>query len=284
MRARTPAHAARFLSLFVCCWLLPAGCSRGPSEQPADATADARIVSLLPSATLTLVGAGHGDRIVGVGEHDPAAERLLPRGTPRVGSFLDVDDERLAALRPTRVVAPEGTRLRLPAGAELLEQPHPAGVEEAAANVEALGDPDAAAAIRAAFRVPGVAAGGAPPRVLLAFGTSPVWASGPGTVNDEVLRAAGGRNALADAAVPAVTLDEEALLGLAPDLVLLLLPGRDLAEAEAERAELEATLRGGGVACRVEALTDPFVLLPGPNLPETLGLFREALWGAERGE
>ena len=120
--------------------------------------------------------------------------------------------------------------------------------------------------------------------MLLAFGTSPVWAAGPGTVNDEELRAAGGVNALADAAVPAVTLDEEALLGLAPDVVLLLLPGRDPEDARAERAALKKTLEEGGVSCRVEALVNPFVLLPGPNLPETLSLFRQTLRGAKRVE
>ena len=189
-----------------------------------------------------------------------------------MGSFLDVDDERLAALRPTLVVAPEGAKVRLPAGAELLEQAHPATVEQAAANVEALGAADAAALMRVSFPRRAYASSGGP-RVLLAFGTSPVWASGPGTVNDEVLRAAGGTNALADAAVPAVTLDEEALRALAPEVVLLLLPGRPPAEAEAERGAIAELLPGA----EVEVIVEPFVLLPGPNLVETLGLFREAL-------
>ena len=270
---------SRLLLIWVCCSLLLAAC--GPSPGTAETGDGPRIVSLLPSATLTLVESGHAGNIVGVGEHDPAADRLLPRGTPRVGSFLDVDDERLAALHPTRVIVPAGTDLRVPEGAELLEQAYPRSVEEAAANIETLGGAEEAAAVRAAFAEAAEPGG---PRVLLAFGTSPVWASGPGTVNDEVLRAAGGVNALADAAVPAVTLDEEALLGLAPDVVLLLLPGRDPEDARAERAALKKTLEEGGVSCRVEALVNPFVLLPGPNLPETLGLFRRALRGSGRGE
>ncbi len=232
-----------------------------------------RIVCLVPAATLTLIDAGRAEEIVGVGEHDPAAEALLPRETPRVGSFLDVDAERLAALAPTAVIVPAGTTLRLPAGAEAIEQPYPTTVTEAVANIERLGGAEQAAAVRAAFAAATPDADG--PRVLLAFGTSPVWASGPGTVNDEVLRAAGGVNALTDAAVPALTLDEEALRALAPEVVLLLLPERDAESAEAERSSVAASLP----AARVVVVTDRFVLLPGPNLVATLRLFREALAG-----
>ncbi|BAM04260.1 ABC transporter substrate-binding protein [Phycisphaera mikurensis] len=271
MRATLPDCARPAPGLLVCFFLLLTACGRGPSHGSPETAGGPRIVSLIPAATLTLVGLGLGENVVGVGEHDPAAEALLPRETPRVGSFLDVDAERLAALSPTRVVVPAGTQLRLPAGAELLAQPYPETVEQAAANLEALGAAGDAAAVRAAFAEATPDPGG--PRVLLAFGTSPVWASGPGTVNDEVLRAAGGVNALADAAVPALTLDEEALRALAPEVVLLLLPGRDAVAAEAERASLATRLPG----TRVAVLVDRFVLLPGPNLVGTLRRFREAL-------
>lgn len=260
-------------------------CGRGPSGETAENGDGPRIVSLVPFATLALVEFGLAERIVGVGEHDPAADARLARGLPRVGSFLDVDHERLAALKPSAVIAPAGTSLRLPAGAEAVELPHPRSVAEAAdllRELGRLGAPVAAAkaadrleAESAAASPPGEGPPGERPQVLMAFGTSPLWASGPGTVNDDVLAMAGGVNALADAAVPALTLDEEALRALAPEVVLLLLPGLREAEARLARDELGGRLP----SARVEVLTEPFVLLPGPNLAETIRLFRRAVRG-----
>jgi len=66
-------------------------------QQPAR-----RIVSLAPNTTELLFAAGAGDRIVGTVEYSnyPKAARAIPR----IGSFQQIDIERLIALKPDLIV------------------------------------------------------------------------------------------------------------------------------------------------------------------------------------
>ncbi|MEM7627419.1 MAG: ABC transporter substrate-binding protein [Planctomycetota bacterium] len=243
-----------------------------------------RIVSLSPAITQVVIELGLADAIIAVGDYD----ELAPRGVPSLGRFNDLDLERLTTLAPTHVLATTG-EVSLPDRVIQLGE----------AGRFALSDFDYPNDIAAALRLTrdvGVALGRAErveelvtsiehqlesiealtaerdrPRALLVFATSPVMVSGPGTVNVELLRIAGGANAAADARVTAPVYDREALRALAPDAIFLMEPGGtpwagpgDPRLDPFRGLDLPALQSG-----RVFVLNDPAVLLPGPSLATT---------------
>ncbi|MEM7577118.1 MAG: ABC transporter substrate-binding protein [Planctomycetota bacterium] len=294
--------SSRYAVMLAIAVALLASCSR---ETPATDPDELRIISFMPSATRIVVDLGLGDRIVGVAEHDAAAPSINADGEPMpiVGHFMDVDIERLLSLRPTHVIFPETTS-GVPAplesqldlrGAALLAEPYPTVVADVYAAIvrlaDGLGQPESgqdllngfesrmmlagmfgafASGIDERFGLDAAAGDGIRTRALLAFAVDPVVASGPGSINHELLTMAGGLNVVGDASTSAVTLDREAVIGLNPAVVVLLLPGRTAEEAFEtiawfEGLPIDAIKRG-----RVYALTDPQVLLPATNLPEVL--------------
>ncbi|MEQ9454606.1 MAG: ABC transporter substrate-binding protein [Phycisphaeraceae bacterium] len=213
-----------------------------------------RIASLAPALSRMIVDLGAGDRLVAVSEYDTAS----PEGLPVLGSMAAIDRERLIASRPTDLVhmgLMGGQAERLPGIAERLGCrvhgfAYPNRVEEvmdllapspllvgASEVVEArvtvggvLGLEAEAAELRAELegrleRVRAAVAGLERRRVLLVFGVEPVAASGPGTVLDQMLVMAGGRNALGERGATYQTLDFELLHTTSPEVVFLLLPG-----------------------------------------------------------
>ncbi|MGA8893256.1 MAG: helical backbone metal receptor, partial [Anaeromyxobacteraceae bacterium] len=61
----------------------------------------ARVVSLAPSITDTVIALGEAGRLVGVTRYDTAPE---VKALPRVGGFLDPSPEAVLALRPDLVL------------------------------------------------------------------------------------------------------------------------------------------------------------------------------------
>ena len=249
-------------------------------------------MSLAPSITHVVLELGLGESLVGAGDGDA----LAPLGTPQVGRYLSVDLEKLLVLAPTHVLAQTG-EAKLPRRVSDLAR----SGRFALADLEYPADPDAAVAlIRAigrelgrdqaadrladgvAARLGDIAALTAPrpaPRALLVFSTDPLRVSGPGSVNDRLLRIAGGENAASAYRVSAPVLDREALRASAPEVVFLMEPGGapwagpdDPRRGPFEGLALPA-LRDG----RVVVLNDPAVLLPGPSMAATAASMAEAL-------
>ena len=291
------------------------GCSR--QAPPASDSDKLRIVSFMPSATRIVVDLGLGDRLVGVAEHDAAAPPLTADGRPMpiVGNYMDVDVERLLSLRPSHVIFPETATAGLPdtlaaqSTVQVRVLPYPATVSQVVDGVRVLGEslsePERAgeladalelwrqrkqadwdsldASLLAIYDRDGQRL--AKPfrwRVLLAFSVDPVVASGPGSINDELLALAGAVNAVGTAAVSAVTLDREALIATNPDVIVLLLPGASEAEAANKIAWFDGLPIAAVEEGRVHALTDPQVLLPSTNLPGVLEQLVGAIWGHGR--
>ncbi|MFP3948715.1 MAG: ABC transporter substrate-binding protein [Longimicrobiales bacterium] len=168
-----------------------------------------RIVSLVPSATETLLALGAGDRLVARTDHD-----TLPRlrSLPSVGGGLHPNLERLVALDPDLVVRFAGPSDRsTPTRLTELGIPHlavrPDGIEDVRRIVgmmgEVAGAPDRAASLAAEMdstlsRVAGRVASRPLRQVAFVVGGSPPWVAGPGTFVDELIRLAGGRNAFSD--------------------------------------------------------------------------------------
>src|SRR5215470_16207350 len=89
-------------SLLLVLATLPFAC-RGHERPLAPAAgAPRRVVTLAPNLTEIVFALGAGDRLVGVSEYSDYPEAA--RAIPRVGG-LEVDPERVAALRPDLVLA-----------------------------------------------------------------------------------------------------------------------------------------------------------------------------------
>lgn len=256
-------------------------------EATATEPAPLRIVSFSPALSQFVVDLGRGDWIVGVADHDTAA----PEGLPVVGNYLAPHVERLLSLRPTHVLAmvgKEGPDARLVEWAargqfELLLYPTPHSVREILdmlAGVDA-GRTNLGRALRAqdrarelsrliTYRLSAISqavedAAAIPPRVLLVFNPNPLWASGPGSVEDDLLcNYLHASNAAGDLGGVAVVLDRERLLELRPDVVLFMLPGAPPIDDFAQDPR-PSLFRGLDVPAveqnRFEVIGDPRVLL-----------------------
>jgi iron complex transport system substrate-binding protein len=263
-----------------------AGSSNGGA--PARSGEARRIVSVSPSTTEALFAIGAGDRVVGRSRYcdwPPEAAKL-----PVVGGVVDVDLEAVVQLAPDLVVGTPG-----PASARLAEKLASFDVATWFPGIESLAAVDAlilglgertghASGARAVVdriaaqtaAVERALTGEAPTRALTVVDVSPVVAAGPGDFLDEMVRRAGGINALASGA-PWQTLDFEQIAGLDPEVVL------DVSYANGGGAsritpampgwsDVRAVREG-----RVVTLDDERVLRPGPRVGEGLALVARAL-------
>lgn len=260
-----------------------------------------RVVSLAPALTQMLVDLGQGNLLVGVSQNDMAA----PDGVPVVGTYQDINSEKLLGLKPTYVltmVDKSGVpaRLRdLATGGRytLLEYNTPTTISDVTRILydptqgmttpeegvvpptpslgAVLGLPSAAFALATDIGVrlaqlSAAVAVAEPPRVLMVIGTNPVMASGPGTVHDQLLAFAGGINAAGAATVTAPVYDREKLIELRPDVILILAPGEHPLgpiDSDPRAAAFNGLPIPAVESGRIVLLNDPLVLLPSSSLP-----------------
>jgi len=233
-----------------------------------------RVVTLAPSLTETVLELGAGDRLVGVSRFDefPAVATL-----PRVGGFNDVSVEAVVALKPDLVVAQMAPGNRRPIealarlGVPILAVPLTTVADVARAITElgqALGRQaraqalvDALEATRAQMRAQAKTRATSP-RVLFAYGFSPLIVAGPGSFADELLTDCGGTNVAEKSSTGYPSYSLERAVALAPDVII------DAADTATGRE----ALRGLVPLSRVRWVTLPSrdLLHPGPSL--TYGL------------
>lgn len=192
-----------------------------------------RVVALAESVTEIVFAVGRGDRLVGTtrfADHPPEALRI-----PRVGTYIQLDIERIAALRPdlcigTRDGNPRAAVERLEALGIPVYVTHPMGLASMIASVREIGGLLGAVAKaeevasdleRRIARVAAHArAQGRRPRVFFQIGVDPVVSAGRGTFLHELIEAAGGENAAGEAeGYPQY--GPEHLLRLAPEVVVI---------------------------------------------------------------
>ncbi len=257
-------------------WPDGAGAASGGIRRlgPAAPARPARIVSLAPSLTDTVIALGHAKALVGVTRFDTVPEVAA---LPRVGGFLDPSAEAVVALRPDLVLwltdgsAFAPVRRIAELGVPVLAVPV-IGVDDVLAATravaQALGDPAAgtrlAGELDAAIRRTRARAASLPrPRALLVVGREPLVVAGPGSYPDDLLRIVGATNVVGGAvAWPVYPVEKAAAAD--PDVVI-------------DAAVREHGSRGGGLeaipAVRRGALrlleTDE-VLRPGPALVRAL--------------
>jgi iron complex transport system substrate-binding protein len=241
----------------------------------------ARVVSLAPSLTDTVIALGEAGRLVGVTRYDTAPE---VRSLPRVGGFLDPSPEAVLGLRPDLVLwladggAFPAVRRIADLGVPVLALPvvgvpdvlRAARVVGVALGNAAAGERLAADMARAVREAEERAASLPRRRVLLVIGRDPLVVAGPGSYPDALLRIAGGTNVVkGDRPWPVYSL--ERAVADDPDLVV------DAAVNEPadtiSRLSAIPAVRAG----RVVRLPDDRVLRPGPQLPAALLQLQGAL-------
>ncbi len=239
---------------------------------PAPPARKGTVVSLLPSWTEVIVDLGAKDRLVGCTDAcEPGREVAR---VPWQGPV-----EAIVRLRPELVIrqAPRAQgdafeRALAQAGTRVLSLPSET-VADVRAAIGAIGDAlgvDARAYLErfdrdlAAARAKGEGRG-EPPSVLFvigrdAEGVANVDAAGAGTFLDELIRLAGGRNAIEAGPYPKLRLEE--IVRLAPEVII-----DNAGPAEAWRAlPTVPAVRDG----RVFAVADNALLIPGPRLPRSV--------------
>ena len=269
--------------------LVLAACRKAPGPGRAEAGAGAtRIVSLSPSTTEALFAIGAGPRVVGRSRYcdwPPEVARL-----PSIGGYVDPSLEAILALRPDLVTGARG-----PAGAALSEKLEGRGIPTYLPKTESFAEIDAMIlglgqrTGRVAEATARVAALGAQVaaiekavaplrrvRVLLVFGLEPVSVAGPSSFADEMVRRAGGTNAVSEGgAYP--TLGIERVITLDPDVIV----NAAIAEAHGGERIGKETPGWSNVRAvkegRVISLGEESVLRPGPRVGDGLEALARAI-------
>jgi iron complex transport system substrate-binding protein len=277
--------------------LAAAGCGGVSDRTPSVPGHPQRIVSLAPSLTETLFALGVGDRVVGVTRYCayPPAARVLPR----VGGHLDPNFEAIVSLEPDLVVvipsSSENRRRLESLGIAVLEVDQhdvDAVLDSVTTVAEECGVPERGAALRSTIEdrladVAATVAGSPRVRTLVVVGhqigggaVRSVWAAGPDTFYDGVLRIAGGVNVVDGGVARYPELSREGLTALDPEVVLDV-----IAAVEERNLDLDEVLSGwrrlselrAVRAHRVSVLEGDHMVVPGPRLPEMVEAVARAL-------
>ena len=196
----------------------------------------ARIVSLAPSATETLFALGADSRIAGVSRHCdfPVAAKLKPR----MGDFNQPDLPTVIAAAPDVVLFTEFARaadLAALEAAGIAAFVLPArNVENVVASVRSLGalTGETAAADRLAGgieraigeiggRLAGMSEAQRPLVYIEVDGPQQLYAVGPGSFMDDIVRLAGGRNVFSSRAEAYFPVDPGNVIAANPDVILV---------------------------------------------------------------
>jgi iron complex transport system substrate-binding protein len=260
-----------------------------PAERPQ------RIVSLVPAVTEMIYAMGDGARVAAVSNYDhfPADVARLPR----VGGLLDPSIERILAIKPDLVILYATQK-------ELIERLDRASIPYYNYRHQALPDilttiRDVGARIGSATRADAVAsemqrsldeiksrtAGLPHPATLLVFERDPVslrnvYASGGYGFLHDMLEIAGGRNVFANVKQQAVQASTEMLIAARPDVIVELLYGDSLKNADIPK-ELRAWDALASVPAvrthRITALTGDEFVVPGPRVVDATRKLARAL-------
>jgi len=267
---------------------LAVGCGdvRPLAQSPAASRPPQRIVSMAPSVTEVLFALGLGQAVVGVTrfcDYPPEA-----RERAQVGGYLDPNYEAVVALAPDLVVLIQDQdeirqRLTTLGLASLQVDQH--DVEGVLGSIVAIADrcgvrergTSLAEEIRDQLRRVGeIARDRTRPRVLIVVerelgsgSVTSLWAAGPSTFYDDLVRLAGGRNVVVEAVADYPELSREALSHLDPDVILDVIPDmatRDL-DAAVVAADWQALSEVRAVReGRVHLLADELMVIPGPRI------------------
>ncbi len=250
------------------------------------AHAPQRIVSIAPSNTEILFALGLGERVVGVDDVSDFPPEAAAK--PRVGSYVEPDLERVAALQPDLILAAglhEGNVLTRLDGLGLTTiVVEPTDLQGVLASITLVGQitdhASQAARLTCALStrimaVTTAVANANRPRVF--FELSPdLYTAGPGSFVDDLIRRAGGDNIAAGAGTAWPQLSAEAVVAADPDVILLADHGAGVTPAQVAArpgwADVAAVRAG-----RIVPLNPDLVARPGPRLVDGLEAIARAI-------
>lgn len=239
-----------------------------------------RIISLAPSVTEILFALGLDREIAGISDADDHPPDRV-RTKPRIGGTV-INIERIVSLEPDLIIGMPSLQhdqltrlraLRLPvlavdafSVAEVAEQirviGRATGRAEQAADLASLIERRA----RAVSPVP-------PLRVYVEVWNEPLLAVAGGTLVEDLVRRAGGRNIFGDRK-GYIQVPMETVLVRNPQVIFLLYPGRDRLPARPGWRSVAAVRTG-----RVHDLPASLVTRPGPRIVDGLALIARLLSG-----
>jgi iron complex transport system substrate-binding protein len=240
-----------------------------------------RVVSTSASTTEALFAVGAGALVVGRSrycDYPPEVTKL-----PSIGGYVDPSLEAILGLQPDLVVGARG-----PIGQGLVRTLEERGIatwfpetetlDQILAMIEGIGARTAhdAAPVARAMRerraaIAAALASAKRPRTLLVFEKKPISVAGPGSFPDEMLRLAGGDNALSEGARYA-TISLEKAIALDPDVILDAEMGAAPTPFDSTWSALRAVREG-----KIVRLGDERVLRPGPRVLDGVALIARAL-------
>jgi ABC-type Fe3+-hydroxamate transport system substrate-binding protein len=245
-----------------------------------------RIVSLSPSLTRIVLALGSGESLVGV---DRYSQRLDgARDKTSLGGLFTPDFERAVELAPNLILAVDSAQQQ-----GFLDQARARGVRVETFRGHTLDDvlesfrrignllarPEAGARLAADVEqeLAGLAAErrDAATSVAVIIERDPLYVVGGGSFVDDLIQAAGGRNAFGDLERPYPRVSLEALAERAPDV--LLDTTFDEERMDGAPAEARAHWQRYSWVKRVEVLPQGILTLPGPDLPDAARLLRERI-------
>lgn len=286
-RSKSWVGSLAILAIGLCLTLFASPIRASIAESDEASTGSLRLLSLTPSVTEMLFALGLGDQVVGVTDfcnYPPAA-----RQKPRVGGLFDPNIEMMLRLDPDLAIAAfvgDETLNRLAgAGIEVLTLPSET-IDDVKQDILKLGQrlgTEPRALVLVARIEQGLAeierrnADRESPTVLYVIGHPPgvlrdIYAAGPSTFLDEMLEAAGARNAMADSPSRYPLVSREFLMRHPPDLIVDTKPdGSPMSEDEKTSliGQWKTMLGPRGENTRIVILDDPRMTIPGPGLVDS---------------
>lgn len=269
----------------------------GPADRPEDRPAD-RIVSIGGAVTEIVYALGEQDRLVARDTTSNYPPEVT--GLPDIGYIRRLSPEGVLSVNPTLILTEEGAGP--PEVVELLKEASiafaeiPDGFDRAAVLTkihrvaEVLGVPqkgdalaaEVAAALDAAGEIAAQEAAGAPPRrvlFVLSMQGGRIMAGGSDTAADGIIRLAGGVNALTGVS-GYKPLSDEAVIAAAPDVILMMARGGEMAVSDAALFSHPAILSTPAGEARAVLRMDGMKLLGfGPRTAEAATELAHALAG-----
>jgi iron complex transport system substrate-binding protein len=249
-----------------------------------------RIVSLAPAATEMLFAIGVGDKVVGVTTYCdyPTATKNIPK----VGGFINPSLESIVKLKPDLIVAMRGNPLSLLERLEKMGYPvfalNPKSISDVLKGMKKLGEltgskeanrvvRDLKARLeRIRKRVEGIPYERRP-KVVIELWDNPLIVFGKGSIGDEVIERAGGKNIITGKiAYPQISL--ETLIEKQPDVIILshMTKVQNPLKEVKKRAnwdKLKAVREG-----RVYAIDADIIDRPGPRLIQAVEILHRMLY------